>query len=130
MDSNTKNVDANMAKLVNSRKKDTHPHDGTEPKPEAGVARVAKITKLAEIPTWTKEMSLETYVKQLTMWSEINTDVPENVKYHDLIEELKKNGDIKGLPEYITEHIIPVLENKEDQIITRVTGVLDLRYRR
>ena len=71
-------------------------------------------------------MSLETYVKQLTTWSDINQDVPENVKYPDLIEELKDNGDIKGLPEYIVDHILPVLEKKEDQTITRVTGLLDL----
>ena len=113
-----------MNKLVNSLKKDTDPHNGTEPKPEAGVARVAKITKPAKVPTWTKKISLETYVKQLTTWSEINQDVPENVKYHDLIEELKKNGDIKGLPEYIADHILPVLENKEYQTITRVMGIL------
>ena len=28
------------------------------------------------------------------------------------------------------DHILPVLENKEDQTITRVTGFLDLRYGR
>ena len=65
VDSNTKNMDANMAKLVNSLKKDTDPHDGTETKLEAGVAKVAKITKPAKVPQWTKKMSLETYVKQL-----------------------------------------------------------------
>merc|ERR1712240_348043 len=119
-----------MAKLVNSLKIDTDPHDGIESKLEAGVARVAKITKLAKVPTWTKKMSLETYVKQLTTWSEINQDVLENIKYNDLIEELKKNGDIKGLPEYIADHVLPVLENKEDQTITRVTELLDLRYGR
>ena len=57
-------------------------------------------------------------------------DVPEDIKYHDLIDELKKNGDIKGLSEYIADHILPVLENKEDQTITRVTGLLDIRYGR
>ena len=65
-------------------------------------------------------MFQETYVKQFTTWSEINKDVPENMKYHDLIEELKKNGDIKGLPEYITDHILPVLKKKEDQTIIKV----------
>ena len=75
-------------------------------------------------------MGLETYVKQLTTWSEINQYVPENIKYHDLIEELKKNGDIKGSPDYIADHILLVLENKEDQTITTVTGLLDLRYGR
>ena len=42
-------MDANMAKLVNSLKKDTDPHDGTESKPEADAARVAKITKPANV---------------------------------------------------------------------------------
>ena len=65
MESNTKNMDANMNKLVNSLKKDNDGHDGTDPKPEAGVARVAKITKPAKVPTWTKKMSLEIYVNQL-----------------------------------------------------------------
>ena len=52
------------------------------------------------------------------------------MKYHDLVEKLKKNGDIKGLPEYIADHIHPVLKKKEDQTITKVTGLLDLRYGR
>ena len=60
----------------------------------------------------------------------LNADVPEHVKYHDLIEELKKNDDIRGLPEYIADNILPVLEKKKDQIITKVTGLLVLRYKR
>ena len=40
-------------------------------------------------------MSLETYVKQLTTWQEINEDVPEYARYHELIEELKKNKEIR-----------------------------------
>ena len=31
---------------------------------------------------------------------------------------------------YIADHILPLLENKEDQTITTVTGLLDLRYGR
>ena len=54
MESYTENMDANMNKLVNSLKKDNEEHDGTEPKPDTGVARVAKITKPANVPTWTK----------------------------------------------------------------------------
>ena len=54
MESNTKNTDANMSKLVNSLKKDNDGHDGMEPKTEAG-ARVAKITKPAKVPTWTRK---------------------------------------------------------------------------
>ena len=75
-------------------------------------------------------MSLDTYVKQLATWSEINADVPEHVKYHDLIEELNKNDYIRVLPEYIADHILPVLEKIEDQTLTKVAGLLDIRYRR
>ena len=59
-------------------------------------------------------MSLETYVKQLATWQDINEDVPDYVKYHDLIEELKRNKDIKGLQRFIADHIHPVIVKKED----------------
>ena len=75
-----------------------------------------------------KDMSLETYDKQLTTQSEINEDVPEHVKYHDLIEELKK--EIQGLQRLIADHILPVLEKKEDQTITKVIALLNKRYGR
>ena len=61
---------------------------------EAEVTRVTKLTKPPKVPIWTKDMSLETYNKQLASWTEMNKDVPKYVKYHDLIEELKKNKDI------------------------------------
>ena len=50
--------------------------------------RPAKLTKPAKVPSWTKDMSLETYVKHLTTKQEINEDVPEFARYHELIEEL------------------------------------------
>ena len=49
VESNTKNGDANINKIVNSLKKGNDQHDGTEPKPEAGVARVAKIPMPAKV---------------------------------------------------------------------------------
>ena len=67
---------------------------------DAGVAargRISKLTKPAKVPSWMKDMSLETYTKQITTWTGINDDVPEYVKFHDFIEELKKIKDIKGV---------------------------------
>ena len=96
----------------------------------AGVSRVSKLTKPAKVPSWTKDMSLETYTKQITTWTGINDDVPEYVKFHDLIEELKKNKDIKGLQRYVAEHILPVLIKKTDQTIEKVVELLDMKYRR
>ena len=75
-------------------------------------------------------MSLETYIKQLASWTEINMDIPEYVKYNDLIEELKKNKDIKGQQRYIADHILTVLEKKTDQTVDKVDGLLDVRYGR
>ena len=39
---------------------------------EAGVNRATKLTKPAKVPSWTKDMSLETYAKQIATWTEIN----------------------------------------------------------
>ena len=63
-------------------------------------------------------------------WTDINEDVPEYAKYHNLIEELKKNKDIRGLQKYVTEHILPVLIKKSDQTLEKVVGLLDKKYGR
>ena len=52
------------------------------------------------------------------------------MKFHDMIDELKKNKDIKGLQRYITEHILPVLIKKTDQTLEKVVELLDVKYRR
>ena len=90
-------------------------------------SRTAKLTKPAKVPSWTKDMFLETYVKQLTTWQEINEDIPEYAKYHELIEELKKNMDFKGLQRFIADHILPVRVKKEDQTVNKVTRLLESR---
>ena len=44
--------------------------------PNTNTQRPAKWTKPAKVPSWTKDMSLETYVKQHTTWQQINKDIP------------------------------------------------------
>ena len=81
-----------MTTLMITLKKETVSTPSSELiKKEAEVTKVTKLTKPAKVPTWTKYMSLETYNKQLASWTEMNEDVPEYVKYHNLIEELKKS---------------------------------------
>ena len=75
-------------------------------------------------------MSLETYVKQLTTWQQINEDIPEFAKYHELIEELKKNKEIKGLQKFLADHILPVIITKDDQNVKKVVTLLNERYGR
>ena len=50
--------------------------------------KTAQLTKPAKVPSWMKDMSLETYAKQIATWTDINEDIPEYVKYHNFIEEL------------------------------------------
>ena len=80
-----------MAKLINSNTKKNEA--SPSPSNDAGTVKVTKLTKQAKVPSWTKDMSLETYVKQLATWQDINEHVPEYVKYHDLMEELKRKKD-------------------------------------
>ena len=61
-------------------------------------------------------------------WQGLNEDVPEYAKFHDLIEEMKKNKDIPGLQRYIADHILPVLMTQDDQTVARVATLLDSRY--
>ena len=97
--------------------------------PASGVGvKTAKLTKPAKVPLWTKEMSLETFAKQLQTCTDILDDIPEYIKFQDLIEGLKNNKEIKGLPWYVGEHILPVLEKKTDQTMKRVLELLDIKY--
>ena len=57
-------------------------------------------------------------------------EIPEHVRYADLIESLKANKEIKGLKKYVGEHILPVLEVVEDQTIMKVFDILTLKYGR
>ena len=61
---------------------------------EESAKQPSKVIKLAKVPNWSKEMSMETFEKQIKAWSEINEDVPEYSRYQDLIESLKANKDI------------------------------------
>ena len=59
-------------------------------------SRVTKLTKPAQVLSCSKDTSLETYTKQLQTWTEINEEVPEFLKFHNIIEGLKINKEIKG----------------------------------
>ena len=71
------------------------------------------MTKPIMVLTWSQNMSLETFMKQLQTWTEINKEILEFMQFHDLMESLKTNKDIKDLPRYVGEHVLPVLELKQ-----------------
>ena len=68
--------------------------------------RVTKLTKPIKVRTWSRNMSLHTFIKQVQTWTEINDEIPEFIKFHKFMESLKTNKDIKGLPCYVGEHIL------------------------
>ena len=103
---NTDNIERLCGVLVRSR--------------EESAKHPSKVIKPAKVPTWSKEMSLETFEKQIQAWSQINEDVPEYSRYQDLVEGLKTNKEVKGLPGYVNDHILKVLEKKEDQTVVRI----------
>ena len=55
-------------------------------------------------------------------------EIPEYIKYADIMESLEINKEIKGLPKYVGEHILPILEKKTDQTMKRVLEILALKY--
>ena len=46
------------------------------------------------------------------------------------MESLKTNKEVKGLPRYVGEHVLPTLEKKSDQTILKVLDLLDTKYGR
>ena len=71
---------------------------------------------------------METYTKQIQTWLDVLEEIPEHVKYADLVESLKTNKEIKGIQKYVGEHILPVLETKDEQTLKRVLEILTLKY--
>ena len=93
-------------------------------------SKVTKLTKLIKIRTWSRNISLETFKKQLQSWTDSNEEIPEFLKYHELIKSSKSNRDIKDLPRYVGEHVLPVLLLKRDQTITKAIKLLEVKYGR
>merc|ERR1712030_35746 len=57
--------------------------------------RPSKLVKPAKVPSWSKGMKLDVYVKSLHVWKEMNKDVSEAVRYQDVIESLKVNKEME-----------------------------------
>ena len=74
------------------------------PSPAGGVGpKTAKLTMPVKVSTSTKDLTLDTYAKQLQTWSDILEEILEYAKYQDLMESLKTTKEMKGLPKYVGE---------------------------
>ena len=89
-----------------------------------------KLVKPAKVPSWSKGMKFEVYVKSLEVWMEMNKDLSEAVRYQDVMESLKGNKDIEGLATYVGEHVIGRLDTIEKQRVKEIVDLLRLKYGR
>ena len=100
INSNKENMMILVTFLKDSFKKETPAVAAVTSATEIGT-RVIKLTKPVKVPTWSRSRALETFKKQLQTWSEINEEIPEWIKYHELIENLKANKDTRDFPRYV-----------------------------
>ena len=96
-----------IERIVNTLKMNWDPSDDIKEK-KSNPTEVSTVnnkpkllTKPAKVPVWTKDLKLETYIKQIQSWSDVLEDIPDHVKYADLIESLTTNTQVKGLPKYV-----------------------------
>ena len=92
--------------------------------------KTSKLVKPPKPPAWTKEMGFEVYEKQVNRWNDNEKEVSEIDKYHELIEDLKKNKEILGLPQYVNDQIIETCNEEKDQNIKRILDILRVKYGR
>ena len=127
INSNTENMTTLVTSFKDSFKKDEA--SSISSATNAGAGRVSELTKPAKVPLWTKDISFETYTKQIMTWTGINEEVPGYVKFHDLIEELKKNKDIMVRERYVVEHTLHILIKKTDQTLKKVIELHDVKIK-
>ena len=92
--------------------------------------RPNKLVKAAKVPSWSKDMKLDAYLKALEVWMEMNKDVSEAVRFQDVIESLKMNKEIEGLAKYVGEHVIARLDTIEKHKVKEIIELLKLKYGR
>ena len=92
--------------------------------------RPNKLVKAAKVPSWSKDMKLDAYLKALEVWMEKNKDVSETVRFQDMIESLKMNKEIEGLAKYVGEHVITRLGTIVKHKVKEITDLLKLKYRK
>ena len=48
--------------------------------------RTTKIVKTTKVPTWTKQIALEAYLKALQVWMDQNKKMSENTMFYEEVE--------------------------------------------
>ena len=90
--------------------------------------KTAQLVKPKLPPHWIGQ-SFEVYEKEVTEWSAVNPE-DEFDKYGKIIEHLKKNTDIKGLKEYITDILMPIADcqSRSELTVKFILNNLKVRF--
>ena len=91
---------------------------------------MARVVKPAKVPTWTKDVTLEMFERQLDIWKMSNVNVPENTQFKDLKESLKTNKEIGGLLKYVSGHVLTIPITLVKQTIKEVADCFKERFER
>ena len=102
----------------------------TENNNKGTTGTTTKLIKPAKVPSWSKGMRIDSYKKSLEVWMENNKELPQAIRYQEVIESLKMNKEIEGLAVYIGEHIIGKLDTTEKQTVKNLVELLDIKYGR
>ena len=68
---------------------------------ESSVPKTTKLMKTSKPPIWTKDMTFDSFKKQISRWNEKEKEVSKTERFHEVVESLKLNKEIKGLAKYL-----------------------------
>merc|ERR1712112_399306 len=102
----------------------------TENSNKVATGSTAKLIKPAKVPSWSKGMRIDSYKKSIEVWMENNKDLPQTIRYQEVLESIKLNKEIEGLAEYIGEHVIEKLDTLEKQTVKNLMDLLDIKFGR
>ena len=72
---------------------------------ESSVPKTTKLMKTSKPPIWTKDMTFDSFKKQISRWNEKEKEVPETERFHEVVESLKSNKDMKCLSKYVNYEV-------------------------
>ena len=97
--------------------------------PQPEINQEIHVEKQKVCPSWTEHLRYEPYKKQLENWN-LNNKKDDISKYHEVLENLKKNDKIAGLKEYIAETVCERLKNNINPSVEKIIKYLDYKFKK
>ena len=92
--------------------------------------RNSKLIKTSKPPLWTKEMTVDIFKLQVLRWSNKEKEIPETERYHELLESLKVNKEIRGLTKYVNDEVTEKCDSDAKQKVSIILDSLERKYGR